>query len=215
MPTEPQDDNDLVQYMPKFMWTVRDFTLQLVDEENNEITQKQYLERALVDFPEIQGAENDRNEVKRNLRKYFPDRNCCTMVRPVVNENNLQSLDKINMEDLRPDFVEQVLGLRKTVLHKMKPKQINDQPRDGPLWIALVEQYIHAINDGTVPSIESSWTYICKNKAQSQFEKLKSEFEDGLTQDLTFPMAENDLNQCFEYHITKFSNQLTKEFANE
>ena len=116
------------------------------------------------------------------------------MVRPVVNENNLQSLDKINMEDLRPDFVEQVLGLRKTVLHKMKPKQINDQPMDGPLWIALVEQYIHAINDGTVPSIESSWTYICKNKAQSQFEKLKSEFEDGLTQDLTFPMAENDLN---------------------
>ena len=38
MPTEAQDDNDLVQYMPKFMWTVRDFTLQLVDEENNEIT---------------------------------------------------------------------------------------------------------------------------------------------------------------------------------
>ena len=32
---------------------------------------------------------------------------------------------------------------------------------DGALWIALTEQYIEAINGGTVPSIESSWTYIC------------------------------------------------------
>jgi len=37
---------------------------------------------------------------------------------------------------------------------------------DGAIWIALLEQYLEAINSGTVPSIESSWTYICKNKAQ-------------------------------------------------
>lgn len=51
---------------------------------------------------------------------------------------------------------------------------------DGATWIQLVEQYINAINDGTVPSIESSWTYICRNKAQDQFESLKNEFENSL-----------------------------------
>jgi len=71
---------------------------------------------------------------------------------------------------------------------------------DGSLWVALAEQYITAINGGTVPSIESSWTYICKNKAQGWFDKLKQQFEDGLNQDLVFPMAENDLNSCFTYH---------------
>jgi len=40
-------DQDLVQYMPKFLWVVRDFTLQLVDDENREIDPSSYLERAL------------------------------------------------------------------------------------------------------------------------------------------------------------------------
>lgn len=32
-----QDESELVQYMPRFMWTVRDFTLQLVNDQNDEI----------------------------------------------------------------------------------------------------------------------------------------------------------------------------------
>ena len=155
-----QDDSELVQYMPKFMWTVRDFSLQLVNDQNVEIDQREYLERALQDLPVV-GDHDSKNEVKQHIRKFFPERDCCTMVRPVVNENNLQSLDSINMEELRPEFVEQVYFLRKKVLHAMKPKMINNVPMDGATWIALAQQYIEAINGGTVPSIESSWTYIC------------------------------------------------------
>tara|TARA_B110000285_G_C15126187_1_gene620402 strand:+ start:951 stop:1097 length:147 start_codon:yes stop_codon:yes gene_type:complete len=46
---EEQNEDDLTRYMPKFLWVVRDFTLQLVDDENKEINAKQYLERALED----------------------------------------------------------------------------------------------------------------------------------------------------------------------
>lgn len=46
---EEQNEDDLTRYMPKFLWVVRDFTLQLVDDENKEISAKQYLERALAD----------------------------------------------------------------------------------------------------------------------------------------------------------------------
>ena len=134
------------------------------------------------------------------------------MVRPVVNEGNLQSLDSIGMEDLRPEFVEQVFTLRKQVMHGMKPKQINNQPMDGALWIALTEQYITAINGGTVPSIESSWTYICQTKAQSQFEQLKQEFEESLSSDLVLPMNETEMVSGFEYHADKFKQELIKEF---
>jgi hypothetical protein len=61
------------------------------------------------------------------------------MVRPVTNENHLQILDQIKMEDLRPEFVEQVFSLRKKVLHRMKVMQINGKPMDGSTWIALAE----------------------------------------------------------------------------
>jgi hypothetical protein len=173
-------EDHLVQHMPRFMWAVRDFTLQLVNDQNVEIGPKQYLEKALEDLPDPGGNQASKNEVKSHLRKYFPERDCFTMVRPVVKEEQLQSLDSIGMEDLRPEFVEQVFSLRKKIMHAMKPKEINGQPMDGATWMALTQQYIDAINGGTVPSIESSWTYICKNKAQSQFEALKAEFESSL-----------------------------------
>ena len=75
--------------MPKFMWTVRDFTLQLVNENDEEIEPKAYLEKALEDYAVSSRSGENRNEIKQHLRKFFPDRDCCTMVRPVTNENHL------------------------------------------------------------------------------------------------------------------------------
>lgn len=86
---------------------------------------------------------------------------------------------------------------------------------DGSTWIALAEQFISAINGGTVPSIESSWTYICKSKGQEMFEKLKQEFEESLANELTFPANEQDMQQCFDYLVEKFKSDLAKEFTSE
>ena len=35
------------------------------------------------------------------------------MVRPLVNEDRLQSLEELEIESLRPEFIEQVMSLRK------------------------------------------------------------------------------------------------------
>ena len=86
-------------------------------------------------------------------------------MRPIVDEANLQSLDSIGIEDLRSEFVEQAFALRARVLQGMKIKQINNQKMDGLAWIELAQQYIEAMNGNAVPSIESSWTYICRSRA--------------------------------------------------
>ena len=111
--------------------------------------------------------------------------------------------------------MEQIIVLRKKVMNHMKAKMINGQPMSGELWIALVEQYLGALNNGTVPSIESSWTYICQNKGRELFEKLKADFEASLAKDVTGPMSEADLLQCFEFHSEKFKTDLTADFASE
>lgn len=210
-----QADAHLVQHMPRFMWTVRDFTLQLVNDDGAEIPPQEYLEKALDDLPDVGGAQTARNEVKQHLRKYFPERDCYTMVRPVVKEELLQSLDSMPLEDLRPEFVEQVLTLRKKVMQAMKPKEINGQAMDGAIWIALTQQYLDAINGGTVPSIESSWTYICKNKARSTFDTQKREFEASLAREITGPVADAELLTCFEFLADKFKEDLVSGFAGE
>lgn len=44
---EEIDPEEYAQYFPALMWVVRDFTLQLVDSEQEPITSKEYLEKAL------------------------------------------------------------------------------------------------------------------------------------------------------------------------
>ena len=86
------------------------------------------------------------------------------MIRPLTNEEALQNLITIPIGDLRPEFVEQVHTLRRKVLNRVKPKSINGKPLNGTMFWNLCESYVQAINSGAIPSIENSWSYICKNE---------------------------------------------------
>lgn len=64
----------------------------------------------------------------------------------------------------------------------------------------LAKSYVDSINSGAVPSIESSWSYICKNECQKAmmdayqiFEKL---FYDEFSE--RCPMLEQELKQIFK-----------------
>ena len=93
----------MADYLPSFMWVVRDFALQLVDENHTEITSKEYLERALL---EKGGQQDPKNDIRKHLKMFFQNRDCCTMIRPLTNEDELQSLEKMELEELRSEFVE-------------------------------------------------------------------------------------------------------------
>lgn len=71
------------------MWVVRDFTLQLVDLEGESITQKEYLEKALSMQKGFSDSVEGKNRIRRMLKSFFKERDCCTMVRPLTNEDDL------------------------------------------------------------------------------------------------------------------------------
>ena len=48
----------------------------------------------------------------------------------------------MDLDELRAEFVEQVMLLRRKVINKIKPKMINNQVLDGSTWVSLVEQYV-------------------------------------------------------------------------
>lgn len=70
----------------------------------------------------------------------------------------------MELEKLRPEFVDQVQQLRRKVINRIKPKSINGRKLNGEMLFNLAKSYVDAINKGAVPSIESSWSYICKNE---------------------------------------------------
>jgi hypothetical protein len=86
------------------------------------------------------------------------------MVRPTTEEEDLQNLNNLEFDRLRPEFVEQVMALRRKMIGKIKPKQLNGKNLNGTMLGTLVENYTDAINSGIVPNIENAWTYICKDE---------------------------------------------------
>ena len=67
---------------PAFLWVVRDFALQLRDAEGRAIGAREYLEDALMDCDATTPAATSKNRIRAALRDFFPERDCCTMVRP-------------------------------------------------------------------------------------------------------------------------------------
>ena len=53
-----QLNQNLSEFLPSFMWVVRDFSLQLIDQNSNPITSKQYLEQALQDKGDASDPKN-------------------------------------------------------------------------------------------------------------------------------------------------------------
>lgn len=182
------------------MWVVRDFTLQLVDQDQEPITSKEYLEKALQNQKGFSEAIDKKNRIRRLLKSFFQERDCQTMIRPLTKEDQLQNLADIPLEELRPEFVEQVHNLRRKVLNRVKPKQLNSRPLNGEMLYNLALSYAESINAGAVPSIESSWSYICKNECQKAMLESLATFEGKFYNEFSekCPMPEAELKEIYK-----------------
>ncbi|KAK4364128.1 hypothetical protein RND71_015486 [Anisodus tanguticus] len=148
--------SELGQFSPVFVWLLRDFYLDLV-EDNRKITPRDYLELALRP---VQGGGRDvaaKNEIRDSIRALFPDRECFPLVRPLSNENELQRLDQIPLENLRPEFKAGLDALTRFVFERTRPKQVGATIMTGPLFARITQSFLDALNNGAVPTITSSW----------------------------------------------------------
>ena len=147
---------EYAQYFPSFIWVVRDFALRLVDNEGEVLSPKEYLEKALNAQKGFSDTAEEKNRIRRLLKEFFKDRDCCTLIRPISNEGDLQKLETIDQKELRPEFLEQIDMLRNKVLNNIKPKTLNSRLLNGEMLVALIESYVLAVNKGAVPNIENA-----------------------------------------------------------
>ena len=110
---------ELADYFPSFLWLLRDFALDLVDERGDEITARQYLENALRERPEA--AQQSKNAIRSSIKQLFRNRDCCTLVRPVVDEKQLRTIDSIPYGQLRAEFRTQSEELVAKILDEVRP----------------------------------------------------------------------------------------------
>lgn len=215
---EAPEAADFSAYFPKFLWVVRDFTLQLTRQEGGTCTPKDYLELALEQQKGSSEQIEERNKVRTALKSFFKDRDCFTLVRPVANEAELQRLDGKELSDLRPEFVQQVYTLRRKVLQGVTIKRLNGRAMTGEMLAGLLHTYTQAINEGVVPSIESAWTYISAGACEKAFHEALDTYNEAVTRgiDGNFPLLEQELK---EIHRTAKTDALeifeAKAFGDE
>jgi len=94
----------------------------------------------------------------------------------------------MSIKKLRPEFVEQMMLLRRKILHMMKVKSLNGSMLSGVMLLSLAENYVNAINRGVVPNIENAWTYICKSECAKAFQVGLEKYDN---------IMKSFMNECF------------------
>ncbi|KAF4404046.1 hypothetical protein G4B88_014502 [Cannabis sativa] len=61
-------------------------------------------------------------EIHDSIQALFPDRECFTLVLPLNNEAELQRLDQISLNKLRPEFKSGLDALTKFIFERTRPK---------------------------------------------------------------------------------------------
>lgn len=82
------------QERAKLVWVLRDFALQLVNKNGNEMSPNDYLEQCLEEVPSNSFEIRKKNEIRRAIKETFSKRCCFPLVRPTIREDELRNLEQ-------------------------------------------------------------------------------------------------------------------------
>ena len=167
----------LSSFFPSFMWVIRDFALELVDEDYNDITEQDYLENCLKQQSGFSKDVLEKNRVRKSLTNFFTRRDCATIVRPLDDEAKLQQIDDEPYESLRQEFRDQLENMRNRVLGQLYAKTLQNKPLSGSMFLILTRTYVDAMNSDGVPTITTAWDHVAKTETKAAMKRAIEKFE--------------------------------------
>ena len=189
--------HEIAKYFPQFSWVLRDFTLELYDQNlQKPITPSEYFETALLLPPNANHSEElkYKSQIRDCIRDYFRERNCDVLPRPVADEKLLRNVEELSYESLKPKFresCEQVVSyLRATI----KPKLVNNVAVDGTGFVKFIEAITAAINCNSLPTLSTTWDRIIESEMRDTLERCHAKYKteiDKLAEQL--PLEESEL----------------------
>jgi len=174
------DKNDLISELaPNFIWIIRDFALKLEHPETGEsISSKDYLELCLRMKNKSSKLGNENNVIRENILKYFPNRDCITLPRPVDKDEDLKNLKNIPFSKLKSSFRQEFTILKNKIFKEAVPKKYNGKRLNGPSLAKLISEFVSIINSGEIPNINNTWDSIIENDINEHFNKSVKYFKE-------------------------------------
>jgi len=94
-----------------------------------------------------------KNAIREAITKYFKERDCFTLVRPVTDEAKLAHIDSLKFEDLKSEFRKGVTSFIKEVKKRLKTKSINGKVLNPSMFLQLALEYTEALNHKETPTV--------------------------------------------------------------
>jgi len=165
---------------PVLLWVLRDFMLELRDANGRATSPDEYLEQALHSAPTNNadlGRSDGAREVRQSLLRFFSHRTCATLVRPATEEAQLQRLDTMPYKQLRSEFRAGVEALRQQLVSQAmsNPKTVGGQPLTCFAFVALLKQFVTALNDKKALSVKGAWETVQHTACGQLADELRDE----------------------------------------
>ncbi|XP_038166865.1 guanylate-binding protein 4-like isoform X2 [Arvicola amphibius] len=193
-----EDAREFVSFFPDFIWTVRDFTLEL-KLDGHCITEDDYLENALKLIPGQNPQIQTSNWSRECIRQFFPRRKCFVFDWPVSDQQLLAKIESIPESQLNPKFQKQSKTFCSHIFTHASTKKL----REGVLVTGnrlgtLVETYVDAINSGTVPCLENAVKTLAQRENSAAVQKAADHYTEQMAQRVRLPT--DTLQELLDVH---------------
>ncbi|XP_076976467.1 guanylate-binding protein 2-like [Tamandua tetradactyla] len=194
---EIEDSADFVSFFPAFVWTLRDFFLEL-EADGQPISADEYLELSLKLKPGNDQKSKNFNEPRLCIRKFFPQKKCFIFDRPALRKY-LVHLEQLQEGELNPEFVEQVADFCSYIYSHSKTKTLpGNIIVTGPRLESLVLTYINAISGGDLPCMENAVLALAQIENSAAVQKAIAHYNKQMGQKVQLPME--TLQELLDLH---------------
>ena len=194
------------------MWVLRDFYHEL-DEGH---TPRDYMEKCLQQVPGMTEDIIRKNKIREGITKYFKDRDCFTLIRPLDDETELAHIEEQEFTSLKQDFQVQMNKIIQKIYAKSKPKIINGKSLNISMFFALALEYVDAINNETTPTISTALDRVVYEESHKIMDKIdedvRAEVDSRARRD-KFPIENEELEEIMVKIKLKFTERIHQQLA--
>ncbi|XP_065122862.1 guanylate-binding protein 2-like [Paramisgurnus dabryanus] len=203
-----EDDYKFVCFFPSFVWSVRDFTLEL-EVAGKQVTEDEYLDFALNLKHGKSRIVSDYNLPRECIRSYFPSRKCFVFQSPASPEN-MKRLESLKEQDLEPAFLEATRRFCEYIFAESAVKTLKEGHKvTGKMFGNLARIYVDTINSGNVACLDNAVVALANLENQAAVEEAIKVYKNGMEEvKKKFPVNVTDVTQKHQ----SVSSLATSEF---
>ncbi|XP_069334282.1 guanylate-binding protein 1 [Eulemur rufifrons] len=196
---EGEDSAEFVSFFPDFVWTLRDFSLDL-EADGKTISADEYLENSLQLKQGTSQKVKNFNLPRLCIRKFFPKKKCFIFDRP-THRKKLSQLQTLHDDELDPEFVKQVAVFCSYIFSSSKIKTLSGGIKvNGPRLESLVLTYVGAISSGDLPCMENAVLSLAQIENSAAVQKAIAHYDQQMGQKVQLPTE--TLQELLDLHRT-------------